>query len=298
MWEFFKSILLGIIEGITEWLPISSTGHLIIAESLFPFSDSVSPKFPEMYNYVIQLGAIIAVVVLFWNKLWPFKLPDRGAKILSVDRGIFKKKQWILWFKVLLATVPSALCFFIDDKVDTLMYDKKGAPNHTGVIVIAITLMIYGVFFIAVEKWNEKRKPITKKVDDITYKTALIIGIFQMLAVIPGTSRSGATILGALLIGVARPAAAEFSFFMAVPTMVGVSGLKITKFLLESDFKANEIVILIIGLIVSFIVSMICIKKLMSYVRKRNFSVFGWYRIVLGIVILGYFLLIKPLLIK
>ncbi len=291
MIDILKSVVLGIIEGITEWLPISSTGHLILAQSIFPFSNDVSPDFPTMYNYVIQLGAIFAVIVLFWKKLWPFKLPDKGAKTLSVDTGIFKKTQWTLWFKILVAIIPSACCFVIDDKVDALMYNLDGSPKRIGVIVIALALVVYGVLFILVEKWNKSRKPSIVSTEAITYKTAILIGLFQMLAIIPGTSRSGATILGALIIGAARPAAAEFSFFLSVPTMVGVSGLKIFKFLQETSFSGNEILILLIGFVISFFVSMICIKKLMAYVKKRNFTVFGYYRIALGIIVLAYFLI-------
>ena len=290
--DILKSIILGIIEGITEWLPISSTGHLILAESIIPFNN-VSENFPQMYNYVIQLGAIIAVVVLFWNKLWPFKMPDKDANVLAVDKGIFKSKQWILWFKVLIATIPSALCFFIDDKIDSIMYyEESGSPKRIGIIVISVMLVVYGILFIVIERLKKSKEPLVKDVESITYKMALLIGAFQMLAVIPGTSRSGATILGALIIGVARPAAAEFSFFLAIPTMVGVSALKILKFLLESQFSPSEFIILAMGMLVSFLISMVCIKKLMAYVRKHDFSVFGWYRIVLGIVVLLYFLVI------
>lgn len=291
MFDIIKSIIFGIIEGITEWLPVSSTGHLIIAQSFLKFGNNVSANFPEMYNYVIQLGATIAVIVLFWNKLWPFKMPQKNAPVFSVDTGIFKKEQWILWFKILVAIIPSTLCFFIDDKVDALMYNTDGSPNMTGVIVIALALMVYGVLFILVEARNKNKTPVITVTDQITYKTALLIGLFQMLAIIPGTSRSGATILGALIIGLARPAAAEFSFFMSVPTMVGVSGLKIIKFLLESPFDAYELLVLAIGFAVSFVVSFVCIKKLMAYVKRKNFTVFGYYRIALGIVILAFFIL-------
>ncbi len=291
--EFLKAILYGIVEGITEWLPVSSTGHLIIVQGFFPFGSGVSPAFPEMFNYVIQLGAIFAVIVLFWKKLWPFKMPDKNAKFLSVDAGIFKKDQWVLWFKVLVATLPSVLGLVLDDKIDSLMYAENGDPNLMGLIVISIALVLYGVLFIVIERMNRNRALKINSTADITYKTALIIGFFQLLAIVPGTSRSGATIIGALIIGVARPAAAEFSFFMAIPTMFGVSFLKIVQFLSESSFASNELIILGIGMVVSFLVSMVCIKKLMEYVKKHDFSFFGYYRIVLGIVLVAYFLL-KP----
>ena len=282
---------MGIVEGITEWLPISSTGHLILTQTFLSFGDGVSSSFPEMFNYVIQLGAIIAVIVLFWNKLWPFKMPDKNAKVLSCDTGIFKRDQWILWFRVLVATVPTALGLLVDTKIDALMYAEDGTPNTVGVIVIGIALIFYGVLFIAVERANKSRSFKVNSSADITYKTALIIGLFQLLAIVPGTSRSGATIIGALIIGISRPAAAEFSFFMAIPTMFGVSALKIVQFLSESSFRPNELGILIAGMVVSFFVSCVCIKTLMGYVKKHSFSVFGWYRIVLGIVVLAYFLI-------
>lgn len=289
--DIIKAIIMGIVEGITEWLPISSTGHLILTQTFLSFGDGVSSSFPEMFNYVIQLGAIIAVIVLFWNKLWPFKMPDKNAKVLSCDTGIFKRDQWILWFKVLVATVPSALGLLVDSKIDALMYAEDGTPNTVGVIVIGIALIFYGVLFIAVERANKSRSFKVNSSADITYKTALIIGLFQLLAIVPGTSRSGATIIGALIIGISRPAAAEFSFFMAIPTMFGVSALKIVQFLSESSFRPNELGILIAGMVVSFFVSCVCIKTLMGYVKKHSFSVFGWYRIVLGIVVLAYFLI-------
>ena len=288
--DYIKAIIYGIIEGITEWLPVSSTGHLILTQGFLPFGENVSPEFPEMFNYVIQLGAIFAVIVLFWTKLWPFKMPDKGAKFLSVDSGIFKKEQWTLWFKVLVATLPSVLALVVDDKIDALMYAENGDPNLMGLIVISVALVFYGILFILVEKINKKRDFKVSTTADITYKIALLIGLFQILAIIPGTSRSGATIIGALIIGVSRPAAAEFSFFMAIPTMFGVSFLKITKFLLESSFSTTEIIILAIGMIVSFLVSMVCIKKLMQYVKKHDFAVFGYYRIILGIILVLYFI--------
>ncbi len=291
MVEFIKSILYGIVEGITEWLPVSSTGHLILTQGVWPFSEDVSSNFSDMFNYVIQLGAIFAVIVLFWNKLWPFKMPDKGAKILSVDTGVFKKDQWVLWFKVIVATLPSAAAIVIDSKIESVMYLENGQPRDIGLIVISIALVVYGIAFIVVEKLNKNRQFKVSATADITYKTALLIGLFQVLAVVPGTSRSGATIIGALIIGVSRPAASEFSFFMAIPTMFGVSALKIVRFLSESSFSPKEIGILAVGMVVSFLVSMLCIKKLMQYVKKHDFSVFGYYRIVVGIAVLLYFAL-------
>lgn len=288
MFDAIVAFIMGIIEGITEWLPISSTGHLILSQTFLNFKGT-SAQFPEMFNYVIQLGAIFAVIALFWNKLWPFKMPDKGAKVLSVNGGIFKAEQWTLWFKVLIATLPSALGLLIDSKVDALMYSDSGSPNRMGVIVISIALIFYGVLFILIEKMNNKRGMKINTVEDISFKLALFIGCFQLLAIIPGTSRSGATIIGALILSVARPAAAEFSFFMAIPTMFGVSFLKIAQFLMENSISLREVGILLIGMIVSFLVSMACIKKLMEYVRRHDFSVFGYYRIALGIVVFVVF---------
>lgn len=296
MIEFIKSILYGIVEGITEWLPVSSTGHLILTQGLWPFGNEISKgvsesgNFTDMFNYVIQLGAIFAVIVLFWKKLWPFKMPDKGAKVLSIDTGIFKKDQWSLWFKVILATIPSVAALPIDEKIEEVMY-KNGQPRDIGLIVISIALVVYGIGFIVVEKLNKNRAFKVITTADITYKTALLIGLFQVLAVVPGTSRSGATIIGALIIGVSRPAASEFSFFMAIPTMVGVSALKIVKFLSESSFTPEQLGVLAVGMVVSFLVSMLCIKKLMQYVKKHDFAVFGYYRIVVGIAVLLYFAL-------
>ena len=286
--EVIKAIIYGIIEGITEWLPVSSTGHLILAQGFFSLEGS--QDFVDMFNYVIQLGAIFAVIVLFWSKLWPFKMPDKNAKFLSVDTGIFKKEQWTLWFKVVVATIPAIAGIVIDELLEDVMYAENGTPNSIGLIVICIALVLYGILFIVIEKANKNRDFKVNTTSDITYKTALLIGLFQLLAIIPGTSRSGATIIGALIIGVSRPAAAEFSFFMAIPAMFGMSFLKIVKFLSESSFESNQIIILIIGMIVSFLVSMICIKKLVQYVKKHDFAIFGYYRIILGIVLVLYFI--------
>lgn len=271
--EIIKAILFGIVEGITEWLPVSSTGHLILLDEFVKLK--VSEEFFEMFQVVIQLGAILAVLVLFFHKLNPFS-PKKG--------GIEKKQTWQLWFKVVVAVIPSAvLGLLLDDWMDDHLYNF---------VVVAITLIIYGVAFILVERQNQKLKPRVKNVHQIDYRTALLIGAFQCLSLIPGTSRSGSTILGGILLGVARPAAAEFSFFLAIPTMLGASALKLVKYLFEGVIPTGtEIAVLIVGCLVSFIVSMLVIRALMEYVRKRSFSAFGIYRILLGVVVLGYFLL-------
>ena len=271
--EIIKAILFGIVEGITEWLPVSSTGHLILLDEFVKLK--VSEEFFEMFQVVIQLGAILAVLVLFFHKLNPFS-PKKG--------GIEKKQTWQLWFKVVVAVIPSAvLGLLLDDWMDDHLYNF---------VVVAITLIIYGVAFILVERQNQKLKPRVKNVHQIDYRTALLIGAFQCLSLIPGTSRSGSTILGGILLGVARPAAAEFSFFLASPTMLGASALKLVKYLFEGVIPTGtEIAVLIVGCLVSFIVSMLVIRALMEYVRKRSFSAFGIYRILLGVVVLGYFLL-------
>ena len=271
MLEFLKAILFGIVEGITEWLPVSSTGHMILLDEFVKLR--VSPEFYEMFQVVIQLGAILAVILLFWNKLYPFgkqKTPEQ------------KKNTWQLWFKVVVAVLPSAVIgLVLDDWMDAHLYNY---------VVVAITLVIYGVAFILMEKNRQKATKIDD-VYDIDYRTAILIGAFQCLALIPGTSRSGATILGALILGVARPAGAEFSFFLAIPTMLGASALKLLKFLLSGvEATGNEIGILVVGTVVSFVVSLVAIKALMGYVRKHSFSVFGIYRIVLGVAVLAYFL--------
>ena len=275
--EILKAILFGIVEGITEWLPISSTGHLILLDEFVKLD--VSPEFYEMFQVVIQLGAILAVLVLFFHKLNPFS-PKKGE--------IEKKQTWDLWFKVVVAVIPSAvLGLLFDDWMDAHLYHES--IRH---VVVALTLIIYGVAFIFVEKQNAGLEPRVADVHAIDYRTALLIGAFQCLSLIPGTSRSGSTILGGILLGVSRPAAAEFSFFLAIPTMLGASALKLVKYLFEGLIpSATEIAVLITGCIVSFIVSMLVIKALMEYVRKRSFSVFGIYRIVLGVLVIGYFLI-------
>ena len=271
MIEFLKAVLFGIIEGITEWLPVSSTGHLNILQKIAPLN--VTDSFYELFKVVIQLGAIMAVVVRFFHKLWPF-----SSKKSQLQRNM----TWNLWFKVIVAVLPSAVL--------GLLFDDFLEAHLNGFPALSVTLIFYGIIFIFVEKWVKSYK-ITD-VHAIDYRTALLIGAFQCLSLIPGTSRSGATILGALLLGVSRSAGAEFSFFLAIPTMLGASGLKLVKFLLEGNFPTqNELLILLIGCVSAFFVSILVIRALMDFVRKHSFAPFGIYRIVLGAVVLGWFLL-------
>ena len=272
--EILKAVLFGIVEGITEWLPVSSTGHIILLDEFVKLN--VSEAFMEMFEVVIQLGAILAVILLFFHKLNPFSPKKDETQ---------KKDTWQLWFKVVVAVLPSAVIgLLLDDWMDAHLYNY---------VVVAITLILYGVAFLFVEKLNEKRSLKIETVYDIDYKTAVFIGAFQCLSLIPGTSRSGATILGAILLGVSRSAGAEFSFFLAIPTMLGASALKFMKFLLSgASATATEIAVLVVGCVVSFLVSLAVIKGLMEYVRKRSFGVFGIYRIILGIAVLLYFLLL------
>ena len=290
MIEILKAILFGIVEGVTEWLPISSTGHLILLNEFVNLN--MSDEFRSMFDVVIQLGAILAVIVLFFHKLNPF------APGKSVQE---KNQTWSLWFKVIVAIIPSGvLGVLFDDWMDEHLHNA---------IVVAIMLIVYGIAFILVERRNTRgtfQRVSTKdgptvsrlkdnkinNVYDITYRTALIIGLFQCLSLIPGTARSGSTILGAILIGVGRAAGAEFSFFMAIPTMLGASAIKGLKFILSGvEATGTEIAVLIVGCIVSFVVSLAVIRGLMEYVRKHSFSAFGVYRIVLGVLVLGYFIL-------
>ena len=275
MIEVLKAVLFGIVEGITEWLPVSSTGHLILLNEFINLN--VSEEFQSMFDVVIQLGAILAVCALFFRKLNPF---DRGKN----DEQ--KKQTWTLWFKVIAAIIPSGVVgVLFDDWMDTHL--------HNG-IVVAVMLIVYGVAFIAVEKWNEHRELRYHDVNNLPWGTAMIIGVSQCLSLVPGTSRSGSTILGGILAGVSRGTAAEFSFFMAIPTMGGASGIKLLKFFLSGvSFTAMDMLILLVGCTVSYIVSLLVIKGLMNYVRKHSFSAFGIYRIVLGIAVLLYFLVIK-----
>ena len=270
--EIIKVIFLGIVEGITEWLPISSTGHMLLVDEFIKMN--VSDEFKEMFFVVIQLGAILAVVVLFWQKMWPFQLKDKSQPVI-------KKDTFSMWFKVVVACIPGA--------VVTILFDGFIEEHLHTPVVIALTLIIYGIAFIIIEKWNKSRTPKINELSDITYKTALLIGLFQVLSIIPGTSRSGSTIIGALLISVSRVAAAEFTFFLAVPVMFGLSALKVLKF--GFAFTATEAAVLLIGTVVAFVTSVLVIKFLMGYIKKHDFQVFGWYRIVLGIIVLLYFAL-------
>ena len=265
--EILKAIFLGIVEGITEWLPISSTGHMLLVDEFLTLN--MSDSFKEMFFVVIQLGAILAVVVMFWKKMFPFQFKDKSKPIIKMD--IFQ-----LWLKVVVACIPGAI-------VTLLFDDYIEAHLHTPT-VIALALIIYGIAFIVIESWNKRRIPVVKNINEITYKTAFIIGLFQVLSIIPGTSRSGSTIVGSLLIGVSRVAAAEFTFFLAVPVMFGLSAIKILKF--GFSFTAPELIILLVGTAVAFIVSIFIIKFLMGYVKKHDFKVFGVYRIILGILVL------------
>lgn len=271
MIEILKSILYGIVEGITEWLPISSTGHMILLEEIMPMN--VSKSFWSMFLVVIQLGAILAVVVLYWNKIFPFKKNKEG-KYTSV------KSIWILWSKILVATIPAAIIgLALDDWIDAHLYNG---------FVVAIMLILVGVAFIYIENRNKDMRPSVNSLSALSYKDALIIGLFQVVAaVLPGTSRSGATIVGGLMIGVSRAAAAEFTFFLAIPVMFGASLLKLVKFGLA--FSVLEFFILVIGMVVAFFVSIFVIRFLMSYIKKHDFKVFGWYRIVLGAFVLIFF---------
>jgi undecaprenyl-diphosphatase len=279
MLEIIKAIVYGIVEGITEWLPVSSTGHLILVEQFLPFKGT-SEAFFDMFDVVIQLGAILAVVVLFWKKIWPFALTKKERQGQTGIASYFKKDIWIMWVKILVSCVPAAVIgLLFDDLFNELFYNPT---------CVALALIIFGIAFIVVENWNKGRRPKVRRLNEITYKTALIIGIFQVIAAIfPGTSRSGATIVGALLIGVSRTVAAEYTFFLAIPVMFGASLLKVVKF--GFDFTSLELTLLAIGTVVSFVVSLFALRFLMNYVKKHNFKIFGWYRIVLGAIVLLYF---------
>lgn len=268
--ELFKSFILGIVEGVTEWLPISSTGHLILFDEFMRLD--MSDGFMEMFNVVIQLGAIMAVVVLYFNKLNPFSL----KKTVSERKGTI-----LLWVKVLIGVLPAAVIgLLFDDIIDEMFYNF---------VTVAVMLIVYGVLFIIVENKNKNKIARIKTIDALTYKTALLIGVFQVLALIPGTSRSGATIIGGMILGASREVAAEYTFFLAIPVMLGASLLKILKF--GFVFTGLEIAVLAVGVISSFVVSVIAIKFLMGYIKKHDFKFFGWYRIILGIIVLLYFVL-------
>ena len=272
--EILKVILLGIVEGITEWLPISSTGHMLLVDEIFTLK--LTDAFKEMFFVVIQLGAILAVVVLFFKKIFPFHLEKKeGKNKLNADVGIFN-----LWGKVLVACLPAAvLGILFDDLLEEYL--------HTP-LIIALMLILYGVAFIWIENRNKNRELPIKTTDEISYKQALIIGAFQVLSLIPGTSRSGATILGALLIGVSRPAGADFTFFLAIPVMAGASAIKLLKFFLDAGAMTGaEVGYLLIGAAVAFAVSLVAIKFLMNFVKKHDFKVFGWYRIALGALVIA-----------
>lgn len=274
--EFLKVIVLGIVEGVTEWLPISSTGHMILVDEFLKMN--VTDAFKEMFFVVIQLGAIMAVVVLYFNKLNPFALKKNSVE---------KRGTWTLWFKVAVASIPAGIIgLLFDDKIDELFYNPS-----TKSLTVAIALIFYGILFIVIENRNKSREPKTKTLIDLSYQTALIIGVFQMLALIPGTSRSGATIVGAILIGTSRSVAAEFTFFLAIPAMAAASLLKMLKFGL--DFTGSELTLLITGMVVAFVVSILAIKFLVGYIKKNDFKVFGWYRIALGLVVIIYFVVQK-----
>ena len=291
IFELLKVIFLGIVEGITEWLPISSTGHMILVDEFIKLN--VSPEFKELFFVVIQLGAIFAVMLLYWNKLWPFYIRPltkrqraMANKMPAVQRGAYlfveqfcDKEKWILWFKIFVACLPTIII--------ALPFNDIIEEKFNNYVVVAIALIVYGVLFIVIENYNRRRRASCRNLQDLSFKTALIIGAFQVLSVIPGTSRSGSTIIGGILAGTSRTVAAEFTFFLAIPVMFGASLLKLVKFGLA--FTGTEIIILIVGCLVSFVVSIIAIKFLMGYIKKHDFKAFGWYRIILGVLVLGYF---------
>ena len=277
--ELIKAIVLGVVEGITEWLPISSTGHMILVDEFLKLN--VSEEFKEMFLVVIQLGAILAVVVLYWKKLWPFGIKDK--------KPYAKSDIWSMWFKVIVSCIPAVIIGVLDEMewfcgktIDSVFYNWQ---------TVSIMLILFGILFIVVENVNKNKQPKINSIAELTYTSALIIGAFQCIAaVFPGTSRSGATILGAILIGVSRTVAAEYTFFLAVPVMVGASGLKLLKYVKDFGFDfGGEFIYLIVGMAVAFVVSVIAIKFLMSYIKKHDFKAFGVYRIVLGAVVIGYF---------
>ena len=292
MLEFLKAVLFGIVEGITEWLPISSTGHMILVDEFLKLN--VTEDFKNLFFVVIQLGAILAVVVLYWNKLWPFYIRSISKKqqaVLNrhgaVSRGILTfvekfcdKEKWVLWFKIIVACIPTI--------VIALPFNDVIEEKFNNYVVVAIALIVYGILFIVIENYNKRRRPTCTNLENLSFKTALIIGLFQVLSVVPGTSRSGSTIIGGILAGTSRTVAAEFTFFLGIPVMFGASLLKILKF--GFSFTGTEALILIVGMVVAFVVSIIAIKFLMGYIKKHDFKAFGWYRIALGILVLGYFI--------
>lgn len=286
--ELLKVVFLGIVEGITEWLPISSTGHLILVEEFVKLD--VSKAFWEMFMVVIQLGAILAVVVLYWKDIWPFRnKKPKHENVTKVEKAagtlcrFVKIDKMIMWLKIMVSCLPAILI--------GLPFDDFIEKKFNNWFVVAVMLIVYGVLFLVVEDYNEKRTVKIHSIADITWKTALLIGIFQVLALIPGTSRSGATIIGGILLGASRTVAAEYTFFLAIPVMFGASLLKIVKF--GFDFTSWELTILGVGTVVSFVVSILAIKFLMGYIKKHDFKAFGWYRIVLGIIVMLFFTIFR-----
>ena len=271
--ELIKAVFYGLVEGITEWLPVSSTGHMILFEEFVHFSQS--KEFMEMFRVVIQLGAILAVVVLFWDKIWPFTADK--------SKHYIKKESWALWFHILVATLPAlVLGLLLDDWLDAHFYNF---------ITVAVMLIVYGVLFIVVEKKRKGKRPRVRSLDKLSYRDAFIIGLWQVLAMIPGTSRSGATIVGGLLLGTTRSVAAEFTFFLAIPVMAGASLLKLLKF--GFAFTGIELAVLAVGMVVAFVVSLVAIRFLMGYVKRHSFRIFGIYRILLGVVLLVYYFVFR-----
>ena len=286
--EILKVIFLGIVEGITEWLPISSTGHLILVEEFVKLN--VSQEFWDMFMVVIQLGAILAVVVLYWKDLWPFRnKKPKHENVTKVEKAagvlcrFVKIDKMIMWFKILVSCLPAIII--------GLPFNDFIEEKFNNWFVVSVMLIVYGVMFLIVEDYNEKRQAKYNSISEITWKTALFIGIFQVLSLIPGTSRSGATIIGGILVGASRTVAAEYTFFLAIPIMFGASLLKIVKF--GMNFTSWEVVILLVGMVVSFVVSILAINFLMGYIKKHNFKVFGWYRIVLGIIVILFFTIFR-----
>ena len=279
--EILKAMLFGIVEGITEWLPVSSTGHMILLNELLPLQ--VSEEFYGLFEVVIQLGAIMAVLMIYWNQIWPFG--RRNNKHPMAEEGILSWVKWDkieLWLKILVACVPAAIVgILFDDVLNELFY---------GPVCVAIMLILVGAAFIVIETLNADKKPTIKKLSRLDYRTAAFIGLFQLIAAIfPGTSRSGATIVGALLLGVSRKVATEFTFYLAIPVMAGASLLKIVKY--DMPISGDEFVLLVVGMLVAYAVSMLVIRRLVDYIKTHDFKIFGWYRIALGVVVLGYFLL-------
>lgn len=270
MIEWLKVILFGVVEGITEWLPISSTGHMILLNELIKLD--VSPEFWDMFLVVIQLGAILAVIVIFFKRIWPFSLKEKYY---------IKEEIFTMWVKVVVACIPAGIVgVLFDDVLDKYLYNYQ---------TVAVSLIVFGIAFIIIENKNKDRQPSVLTIAQLTYKTVAIIGLFQLIAAIfPGTSRSGATILGALMIGVSRTVAAEFTFFLAIPVMFGASLLKVLKF--GFVFTSSELMVLGVGMLVAFVVSIIVIRFLMEYIKKHDFKIFGWYRIILGLLVIGYFM--------